>query len=137
MKRHRRKPAPRVHTHVAGLFAERRVKVAIAGFTLIGLLATGVWRMDAHYAKAGDVKEQLQGVRQDLRHLYNRSEKRALESERRALAREQFDLVRIQQRRRLTDLELTRLRVVTEEIGRIEAEIKAVTDREREAERKY
>lgn len=121
------------------------VKRVMSITLLIGAIGYGVWQIDTYYAKAAEVKvlqenlkgearqlkEEVQGVRDDLRRVFARSERRALEAEKRTLQREQFDLVAIQQKRKLTELEVKRLQAVTEDIGKLEEQIKGLIDREK------
>lgn len=83
-----------------------------AGLMAIGFIATGIYTVETRYARATDVQQQIQGV-QGL----------FLQSERRALMREKFDLEVARSKRSLTPLEDTRLRQVIEELRLLEGQM--------------
>lgn len=119
------------------------VKAAIGVATLFGMIGGGLYAFDGRYARAQDVDRQLKAQAEqtqqqmaEIKKLFIASERRGLESEKRALEREQSDLLIAQQKRKLSDLESTRLKAVTEAVGRLDAEIKSLMEREKESVKK-
>ena len=82
---------------------------------LIGTLWMGFLQFDSTYVRAMDVQAQIG----DVKVLY-------LESERRALRREKFDLENAREQGPLTPLEKARLKEVEEEMKGIEEKVKAL-----------
>ena len=91
------------------------IKWASALLALVGVIWGGSWTLDERYARAMDVNAQIG----DVKVLY-------LESERRALRREKFDLENARERRPLTPLEKARLKDVQDEMKGIEEKVKAL-----------
>jgi len=85
--------------------SERWLKWCAALLVLIGLFWTGWSRFDQTYARAADVRQQVDG----LKALYFQQRISDLE-------REEFGFRREEQRRRLTDIELERLNRVRTEL---------------------
>ena len=76
----------------------------------------GAWMgVDSHFARATDV-QAMQSQVTEVKILY-------LQSERRALLRQRFELEVAQQARRLTPLEVQRLRDLAEELTDVDREI--------------
>mgnify|MGYP001559240384 CR=1 FL=1 len=90
------------------------IKWASGLLALIGLIWGSSWTLDERYARAMDVQAQIG----DVKILY-------LESERRALRREKFDLENQQQQGPLTPLERSRLKEVEDELKGVEEKIKS------------
>jgi len=116
---------------------DKNVKLATAAAILVGTIAAGVWSFEVRYAKAEETNKKFEALQTTIIEGQKRSEKyqmiserRALEAEKRGLQREQFDFINVQQKRKLTDTETQRFKVVTEEIGRLDGEIKVLKDRE-------
>lgn len=88
---------------------ERKVRAWLSSITasvaLIGSLYAGWLALDTRYAKASEVNQQFQVLEQTLR-----------EGQRQQLRREEFELLREQKRRTLTDLEEARLLEVQDAI---------------------
>ena len=91
------------------------IKWASGLVALVGSLWVGFLQFDSTYARAMDVQAQIG----DVKVLY-------LESERRALRREKFDLENARERRPLTPLEKARLKDVQDEMKGIEEKVKAL-----------
>jgi len=87
-----------------------------AGFAgLLGMLLTGVITADTRYAKAGDVRRQVDEIKV-----------LQLKSEARSLSRDRFALEVERARRPLTRTERERLTQIEEELRDVEAEIRAL-----------
>lgn len=91
------------------------LKWASALLALVGVIWGGSWTLDERYARAMDVQAQIGGVKI----LY-------LESERRALRREKFDLENSREQGPLTPPEKARLKEVEDEMKGIEEKVKAL-----------
>ena len=91
------------------------VKSMAALVAALGALATGIWSIDGRYAKAEDVRQQVLGVKE----LY-------LQSERRALQRQKFELDVARQQRPLTPIERQRLMEVDRELEQLEQQLKGI-----------
>jgi len=91
------------------------IKWASALLALVGVIWGGSWTLDERYARAMDVQAQIG----DVKVLY-------LESERRALRRERFELENKQEKQKLTPLERNRLKEVQDEMRGIEEKVKAI-----------
>lgn len=92
---------------------KNRIAQATALCTLIGTIAGGLWALDSRYARAGDVRQQVS----EIKGLY-------LQSELRGLKKEKFELEVTKQRRPLSNLEQGRLREVSDEIQRVQDQLK-------------
>lgn len=93
--------------HVNGL---KNISAAVG---IIGAIALGIWAIEARYAKAENVFRQIQAV-----------ERLYLESERRHLKQQEFDLEERERKGGLSDFGRKRLREVRDEIDRLERQIK-------------
>ena len=82
---------------------------------LIGTLWGGVLAVDGRYARAGDVRQQVDG----LKALYLQQQVTALE-------REEFELAREAQRRRLSAFEDQRLNPVRRQLDVLRPQLRAV-----------
>jgi len=91
------------------------IKWASGLVALVGSLWVGFLQFDSTYARAMDVQAQIG----DVKVLY-------LESERRALRRERFELENKQEKQKLTPLERNRLKEVQDEMRGIEEKVKAI-----------
>ena len=91
------------------------IKWASGLVALVGTLWMGFLQFDSTYARAMDVQAQVG----EIKTLY-------LESERRALRRERFELENKQEKQKLTPLEKNRLKEVEDDMRAIDEKIKAV-----------
>lgn len=140
------KKKPQTQSHIWK--AERIVKLAIPTFILLGMIVgIPIW-LYSTFAQAEDVQKKFETLQTTIIDGQKRSEyrsviseRRALEAEKRGLQREQFDILTVQERRKaekktLTDLEANRLKQVSEEVGRLDGEIKVLKDREIQEQKK-
>lgn len=91
------------------------VKWTTATLALVGMLWGGMIALDDRYARAADMRQQVDG----LKALYLQQQVTALE-------REEFELTREAQRRRLSDFELQRLNAVRRQLDVLRPQLKAV-----------
>lgn len=109
-------PRRPIKTFVAQLQAsERWLKWCAALLVLIGLVWGGWSRFDSTYARAADVRQQVDG----LKALYFQQRISDLE-------REEFGFQREAQRRKLTELELGRLETVRKELDYLKQQIQPI-----------
>lgn len=91
------------------------VKWTGAIVALVGTLWGGFLAVDGRYARAGEVRQQVDG----LKALYLQQQVTALE-------REEFELAREAQRRRLSDFELQRLNAVRRQLDVLRPQLRSV-----------
>lgn len=91
------------------------IKWTTATLVLVGMLWGGMVTLDERYARAADLRQQVDG----LKALYLQQQVTALE-------REEFDLARESQRRRLSDIEAQRLNTVRRQMESLRPQLKAV-----------
>ncbi len=107
-------------------FNNRKIRLATSVVVLIGSIGGGIIWLYSTFAQAEDVNKKFDALQTTIIDGQQRMEYRVLEAEKRSLQREQFDYLNIQQKRKLSDIEMQRLKVITEEIGRLDGETKAV-----------
>lgn len=99
---------------------DSRCKTIAAILALVGSIATGAWALDSRYARSDDLVAQATQLQRSLGDLKTGQ----LQSDRRALQREKFELENIKKTRgKLTVFEERRLQAVTEEITNLDGEI--------------
>lgn len=81
------------------------MKWVASAFALVATLWGGFLAVDGRYARAGEVQQQVDG----LKALYLQQQVTALE-------REEFELVREERRRRLSDFEAQRLNTIRRQL---------------------
>ena len=114
---------------------ERILKLAIPALILAGMIVgVPIW-LYSTFAQAEDTNRKFDALQTLIVRGQDRSEIRAVEAELRNLRREQYDILAVQERmkvekRSLSDLEAGRLKVVSEEIGKLDGEIKRLKDKE-------
>lgn len=91
------------------------LKWTTATLALVGMLWGGMVTLDERYARAADLRQQVDG----LKALYLQQQVTALE-------REEFDLARESQRRQLSDFEAQRLNTVRRQMEYLRPQLKAV-----------
>lgn len=87
------------------------IKKTVVILAVLSSFVTAVIAHETRYAKAGDID----GIKQEVRNLYQDLRLGQLHSARRDLIREEYDLALTAQKRALSDLERTRFTTVRQE----------------------
>ena len=95
------------------------IKWATGLLVLIGMVAAGVYAIDARYARAGDMKQQIGTLKEIVLDMKIDS----LKQEKRRVTSEQYEIERTKEDRKLTPLEEKRSRQLEEEVKDLDGAI--------------
>ena len=87
---------------------------------IIGTIAAGIYSLDGRYERSAEAQQQYRGFQQQLQGV----QQLYLESERRALQKDLFDLQVAKQKQPLTQLEAQRLNQVQYELNAINQQLR-------------